>query len=130
MSYLTLNTGSAPAVPATGKVSLFADATRSLNLLDEKGVLNTLSNNNYLNYLRNSGFWFCQRQGPTATNCGSTTLRHGGGLTGCDGWGVWDGNANTTYTRVDTSTSTEVGIQARFYGQFLKVTGTEKIFVS
>lgn len=131
MSDLLLNETGEPSVPAAGKGKIYMDSSDRLpKLKDSKGVINSFGDSELPNYLRNSGFWFCQRQGSAATNCGSTTLRAGGGLTGLDAWGVWNENANTTAARTDTASSPETGLQSQNYGAFLKITSTGKYFVS
>lgn len=124
---VTLAKGAAPSAPASGYVSYYPDTEGRLRGYDVLGPIYQLYLSNRPNLLRNSGFWFAQRQTPgSATNCGSTTTRGIGG----DGWGVTNENANTTYQRTDTSGSVESGLQSQFYGSFVKVTSTGKFAVT
>ncbi|NBV19943.1 hypothetical protein [Janthinobacterium sp.] len=94
--------------------------------LDDKGVFNVLSDHADINYLRNSGWWFAQRQAPGTL----TTYSNVGGRIICaDGWGISNENASTQYRRVDTSGAKETGLQSRFWGEFTKITSTGKIAV-
>lgn len=129
---LILTQRTTPAAPGAGKVRIYLNSvTGRVEFVHADSRVSSPGDADLGNVLRNSGFWFAQRQPPAvATNCGSTTLRAGGGASGCDGWGVWNENANTTYQRVDTSGATETGLQGRFYGSFAKVTTTGKFFVS
>lgn len=128
---LTLVEQAAPSAVAS-KVRVYYDSTaKRLKLVYPDGRIGDPNDADLWNYVRNSGFWFAQRQNPAAaTNCGSTTLRAAGVLSGADGWGVWNENANTTYIRTDTSSSVETGLQNRYYGTFTKVTALGKFFVS
>lgn len=80
------------------------------------------------NFLRNSGFWFAQRQVPgTLTTYSSATAR----LITADGWGLTCENASSQYQRTDTAgASAETGLQSQYYGNFTKITSTGKLFVS
>lgn len=125
--YITIAKGSAPSAPSSGYTNLYPDSEGRIRAYDATGNVNQIYLSDRPNYLRNSGFWFAQRQTPgSATNCGSTTTRGIGG----DGWGVTNENANTTYQRTDTSGSVESGLQAQFYGSFVKVTSTGKFVVT
>lgn len=79
------------------------------------------------NLLRNSGFWFAQRQTPgTLTTYTNTTGR----ATCADGWGITNENASVQYRRVDVSGAPEAGLLSRFYGEFTKITAAGKIIVT
>lgn len=128
---ITLGEQAAPAGVA-GKCRVFYDSTaKRIKFVYPDNRQGDPNDADLFNYLRNSGMWFAQRQNPTAaTNCGSTTLRAAGGLSGADGWGAWNENANTTYTRTDTATTPETGLQTQYYGTWTKITATGKLFVS
>jgi hypothetical protein len=127
MSYLTFNTGAAPTTPAAGKLSVYVDsADRYLKTLDEKGVIGQPGDHELLNFIRNSGFWFAQRQTPaSAVTYSSTTGR----AICADGWGITNENASATHQRTDALTP-ETGLQGRFYGNFIKITSNGKLIVS
>lgn len=128
---LTLDEQASPAAIAAACRVYYNSTTKRFEMVFPDGRVGSPGDADLSNYLRNSGFWFAQRQIPaTPTNAGSTTLRAAGGTSGADGWGVWNENANTTFARVDTSSSPETGLQGRFYGSWLKVTSTGKFFVS
>lgn len=118
----------------SSQVQVYYDSTaKRLRMVYPDGRVADPGDADLTNYIRNSGMWFAQWQNPAnASNVGSTTLRagHVAGTGGCDGWGVWNENANTTYQRTDTSTTPETGLQGRFYGSFVKITSTGKFFVS
>lgn len=127
MSYLTRAKGAAPATPASGKSVQYVDAGGATHEINDSGVDNILSDSRLLNYLRNSGFWFAQRQNPAAlTTYSSATNR----LISADGWGVTCENASAQYIRTDTSSAPETNLQSRFYGQFTKITSTGKLEIT
>ena len=77
--------------------------------------------------LRNSGFWFAQRQAPASTTVyDSSTDR----LISADGWGISCANTAVTYARTDTIAAPEVNLQSRYYGRFVKVTSTGKMEIT
>jgi hypothetical protein len=91
------------------------------------GTTHQLTQAGRYNWVRNSGFWFAQRQVPgTATTYSSTTGR----AFTADGWAVTNENASATYARVDAGSAPETGLQARYYGQFIKTTSTGKLCIS
>jgi hypothetical protein len=127
MSYLTLNGGAAPATPAAGKIAIYADANGILHKIDDHGVISTPGDQDLTNRIRNSGFWFAQRQAPGTLTTYSATA---GRAISADGWGITNENASAQYIRVDTASSPETGLQGEFYGQFTKITSTGKLLVS
>lgn len=127
MSYLTLAKGAAPATPAAGKASAYVDATGNVHTIDATGVDSILTNTQLNNVLRNSGFWFAQRQNPAALATYSSATNR---LLSADGWGITCENASAQYIRTDTSTTPEAGLQSRYYGQFTKITNTGKLEVT
>lgn len=128
MSDITLAQVAQPSAPASGNAVFAVESTnRRPTLLDDKGVLNVLSNRDLPNAIRNSGFWFAQRQVPgTLTTYSSATAR----LICADGWGVTCENASAQYQRTDTNASPETGLASRFYGNFTKITSTGKLLVT
>jgi len=127
MSYLTQQKGAAPSTPAAGKATIYVDSTGMVHTIDATGMDSILSDGRLFNCLRNSGFWFAQRQAPaTLTTYSSTTNR----LITADGWGITNENASTQYVRTDTSTTPEANLQSRFYGQFTKITTLGKLVIS
>lgn len=79
------------------------------------------------NLIRNSGFWFGQRQ---AVNSATTYSNTTGRAISADGWGITNENASATYRRADTATTPETGMQGRYYGAFLKTTSNGKLCIS
>jgi hypothetical protein len=78
------------------------------------------------NFVRNSGFWFAQRQAPGTLATYDTAT----GRAFCaDGWAITNETASAQYIRVDALTP-ETGLAARFYGSFTKITNTGKFIVS
>lgn len=127
MSYQTFSKGAAPGTPAAGKTTIGVNADGTVQATDAGGFTATLTNDEISNIVRNSGFWFAQRQAPgTATTYSSTTGR----AISADGWGITNENASATYQRTDTTVAVEVGIATRNYGNFLKITATGKLVVS
>jgi hypothetical protein len=94
---------------------------------DQNGNLYQLIASDRPNLIRNSGFWFAQRQGAATATTYSTTS--GRNIT-ADGWGLTNENASATYQRIDTSGAVETGLQGRYYGQFLKITSDGKLCVA
>jgi hypothetical protein len=94
---------------------------------DSSGNLYQLTASDRPNLIRNSGFWWAQRQGvSTATTYSSTAGR----ALSADGWGITNENASATYIRIDTAGAVESGLQGRYYGQFLKITSAGKLCIS
>ena len=119
-----MNKGAAPALPAVGKSTYYVDASGNPHVIDASGVDNVLTADQIRNVLRNSGFWFAQRQNPAAlTTYSSATNR----LISADGWGITCENASAQYIRTDTSTTPEANLQNRYYGQLTKITTLGKV---
>ena len=128
MSYITLSGGSAPETPTGVKSRLFVRSTNDEYrpcVLNSAGVLSVIRGPQ-TNYVRNSGFWFAQRQTPSSATTYSNTS---GRAISADGWGITNENASATFQRQD-SAGFAFGIQGRFYGDFLKTTSTGKLVVS
>ncbi len=123
---LTRSQAATAATPGAGFNIDGVGTDRRPYCLDDKGVLNTLSDHADWNYLRNSGFWFAQRQAPGTL---TTYSNLGGRIICADGWGISNENASTQYRRVDTSGARETNLQSRFWGEFTKITSTGKIAV-
>src|SRR4029077_474880 len=127
MSYLTRTKRAAPATPPANKSTQYVDTNGQTHEINDTGVDNVLSDERLLNYLRNSGFWFAQRQNPAAlTTYSSATNR----LISADGWGITCENASAQYIRTDTSGAAEANLQSRYYGQFTKITSTGKLEIT
>lgn len=127
MSYATFNEGAAPATPANGKGTQYENVSSDPRFINDSGVDVDVSQKLKYNWLRNSGFWFAQRQSPgTLTTYSSTTLR---AIT-ADGWGVTNENASIQFLRVDATAALETGLTAPYYGQFSKITSTGKVAVT
>lgn len=127
MSYITLSKGAAPSVPAAGKCTAYMDANGYLHTLDATGVDGAVGDHELSNWIRNSGFWFAQRQPPATLTTYSATA---GRAIAADGWGITNENASAQYIRTDTQGAPETGLQGRFYGQFTKITANGKLIVS
>lgn len=127
MSYLLLTNSGAPATPAANKGLIYIDSTGRLKKITSDGVVTEPGDHELGNLLRNSGFWFAQRQAPATL---TTYTNAGGRILSADGWGISNENASTQYRRVDTSGAPESGLQGQFYGEFTKLTTTGKIQVS
>lgn len=127
MSRLVQTGGLTPPIPATGKVNTHADLDKRIRALDSAGILKLLEAANRYNYIRNSGFWFAQRQAPATLTTYSNTS---GRAFTADGWAVTNENASATFQRVDQSSSATAGLLSRFSGEFTKITSAGKIIVS
>lgn len=129
MSRVRFNTGAAPSSPSSGKGELYYDTTtKRLVFIDEKGQQCSISGGlDSLKVIINGGFKFAQRQVPgTLTSYAATANRS----YAADRWGMTIQTSSTQYQRVDTSTTPETGLQARFYGNFKQVTGAGKFIIS
>jgi len=127
MSYLTQSKLAAPSTPASGKGTWYIDVNGEPRFKDDNGVDIALSPKWKYNWMRNGGFWFAQRQAPgTLTTYSNLTGR----AIAADGWGITNENASVQYLRVDTMTSPETNLYARYYGQFTKITSTGKLVIS
>lgn len=130
MSFLTLNETVAPTTPAAAKMTTYTDKQGVLNYITDAGITGAVGQRSMFNWIRNSGFWFAQRQDPAALTTYSATA---GRAFSADGWGITNENASAQYIRVDTSGAAggfETGLQARFYGKFTKITSTGKLIMS
>lgn len=128
MSYITLTKSSTPAAPGTSKQTVWVDSDGFTRTIDDKGVIGSVGDHELFNYIRNSGFWFAQRQAPGTLTTYSSV---GGRIISADGWGISNENASTQYRRVDTiGAAVESGLTAQYYGEFTKITANGKIFVS
>ena len=117
----------APSTPASGKVLEYIDANGILRSINDQGVSWVVGNRDSYNWIRNSGFWHAQRQAPsTLTTYSNTTGRS---FT-ADGWAVTNENASVQYQRSDTATAVSTGQQARYFGNFTKITSTGKMIIS
>lgn len=124
MSRLILNATATPPPPAVGKISLFLDTTDGrVKGIDGAGVISALSETSGRNDLQNSGFDFAQRQVLTTVTTYSSV---GGRVYGADRWWMSNENASIDYAAVDTATTPEAGLQARFYGRIRKITALGK----
>ena len=77
--------------------------------------------------LRNSGFWFAQRQNPGNATTYSTST---GRAICADGWGLTCENTSSTYRRTDALIAPEANLQSRYYGRFLKTLITGKLEIT
>lgn len=128
MSDILFNEIATPSTPAAGKVKLFTDnVDRYLRTLDSKGVQGQVGDHELFNYVRNSGFWFAQRQAPATL---TTYSNVGGRILTADGWGISNENASTQFRRVDTTGAFETGLRNRFWGEYTKITANGKIIVT
>ena len=126
MSYLTQTAGAAPATPVAGKASAYSATGGRPRVIAADGSDFGLSGQPFFNFLRNSGFWFAQRQAPATLTTYSSV---GGRAITADAWGVSNENASIQFRRVDSSGAVETGLQSRHYGEFTKITATGKIQV-
>lgn len=127
MSYILLTGSGSPSTPAAGKSVIYIDSAGRMKKITSDGVVGEPGDHELVNLVRNSGFWFAQRQAPATLTTYSSV---GGRVISADGWGISNENASTQYRRVDTSGAAESGLQSQFYGEFTKITSTGKIQVS
>lgn len=79
------------------------------------------------NIVSNGGHDFAQRQVPgTLTTYSQVAARQ----YAADRWGITNENTSVQFRRVDTTGTQQTGLQARFYGEYSKLTSTGKIVVS
>lgn len=134
---LQLMQGADPGTPGTSMEIIWAKGsgndgngaslTNRIFAKDPSANLYQLTASDRPNLIRNSGFWFAQRQGAATATTYSTTS--GRNIT-ADGWGLTNENASATYQRIDTSGAVESGLQGRYYGQFLKITSAGKLCIA
>ncbi len=125
MSHLTQQKLAAtPSAPASGKVMEFVNSDGQKCVIDANGHVSVLASTVRSNLIRNSGFWFAQRQVPGTL---TTYSNVGGRALTADGWWISNENASTQYRRVDTTTATETNLAGRYYGEWTKITSTGKI---
>lgn len=119
-----------PSSPSTGNVTIYVNSSdNTVRALKEDGTEWILSEIGFRSYnaIMNGGFDFAQRQTPGNLTTYSNTS---GRAYGADRFGMTNQNASIQYQRVDTSSSTEVGITSRFYGKFKKITSAGKMVIS
>ena len=121
---LKMGNGAEPSTPATGYTTFFADSDGRGKTKNAAGILSLINGTDGLNYVRNAGFWFAQRQAPATLTTYSSV---GGRAITADGWSISNENASIQFRRVDSSGAVETGITNRFYGEFTKITATGKM---
>lgn len=124
MSDMQLAHVAEPSTPGAGTSLVYTDADGRLKLKGASGVVSLASGEDPINYIRNSGFWFAQRQAPATL---TTYSNVGGRIITADGWGISNENASTQYRRVDSSGAVETNLLSRFYGEFTKITAAGKL---
>jgi hypothetical protein len=130
VSRLRLNKVGTPATPAADKVELYVDTdTERLMMIDDTGQVIRITDDGLRgrNLLVNAELDYAQRQAPASLTTYSNTT---GRAYGADRWGVTNENASIQYQRTDTSAAPETGLQARFYGNWSKITSSGKIILS
>lgn len=126
MSTHLLSHVSEPATPSSGKSRFWIDSEGRVRSKGANGIVNLLSGEDPINYIRNSGFWFAQRQAPGTL---TTYSNVGGRAITADGWGISNENASTQFRRVDTIGALESGLITRYWGEYTKITANGKIQV-
>jgi len=124
-----LTSGTEPSTPASGVYGVFVDSSDGLLKVKKPdgslAVLNDIGRQD--NLLLNAEFQYLRRQVPgTLTTYSSTTAL----LYNADRWGAVNENASIQVNQVDTITSPETNLAARFYGQFKKITNQGKIIIA
>jgi len=133
MSFLKfIKQGIFPSVGIASKGIVALDADRRLKLLDENGVVSSLTNNALFsrNILINGGIAIQQRVATanTAIPSVSTTTRAG---QVADRWAVTTGNATTTsWAQIDAIGAPETGLSSRYYGKITQATNAAKFIFS
>ncbi len=119
----------APSAPSSGYGDLYFDTDDGrvkMKLAD--GSYQTLTDTGRAgNLLLNGGFRFAQRQAPATLTTYSNTS---GRTYGPDRWALTNENASVQFARVDTASSPETGLSARYYGQVKKITSAGKWILS
>lgn len=119
-----------PSTPAANFSTLYVDTVDMRRKeIDDKGTKNVLTPMGWRdnNIIINGEFDYAQRQVPgTLTTYSNTTGR----TYAADRWGMTNENASIQFQRIDTSSATEVNLNARFYGKYKKITGVGKMFIS
>ena len=125
---LILENISAPTHAVSGETTLYADINSNspVSVVDQRGAVTHLGDIHNPNAVRNSGFWFAQRQAPATLTTYSSV---GGRVITADGWGISCENASMQYVRADTGISPETNLVNRYYGNFTKITTTGKMVV-
>lgn len=123
MSYLTLADGITPATPASAKTRLYTQAGRVASV-DSSGANRFKGGSAPWNLLRNSGFWFAQRQAPAAGT--AYTPAANSRIVFADGWS-FASTLTLDYSRWDTSgnnySGVTEGMPSRFLGSLIKPNG-------
>lgn len=133
MSYQVFTKTAAPATPAVNKVTNYVDtADKRTKQIDDAGVISTFTSDGQKdrNLVANGSFRIQQRVATAATAIpGITTSTRGGQV--ADRWAVTTSVAtNITWAQIDTSGSTETGLQARYYGSVAVTTAGKKVMLS
>lgn len=124
---IRFNEGAASGTPAAGKSDLFHDsADGHLKRVRDTGSTDTVSEDGrrLRSVITNPEFAYAQRQvNTTATTYSSTSTR----TWSADRWSHVNENASMQFQTVDTVAAPEAGLQARFYGRFVKTTSQGKL---
>lgn len=119
-----------PGTPPVNTGRVFLDtADGRPKFVDENGLAWALSADGMRdqNLIINGGFDYAQRQVPgTLTTYSQTASRQ----YTADRWSISNENASIQFRRVDTTGTQQAGLQARFYGEFSKLTSAGKIVVA
>lgn len=126
----TLKRAVSAALALTNYGVLVADSSDGKpKYVDDNGNVYVLSSDGMRdrNLADNGGFDLAQRQTPgTLTTYSQTASRQ----YTADRWSITNENASVQYRRVDTAGTQQAGLQARYYGEYSKLTSTGKMVVS
>lgn len=119
-----------PSAPPANRGRIYYDTTAGKPMfIDENGLTWSLSSDGARdqNLMVNGSFEYAQRQVPgTLTTYSNTVSR----VYGPDRFAITNENTSVQYRRVDTISSPQTGMTARFYGEFSKITSTGKLTLS
>src|SRR5262245_14430320 len=133
MSNLLMTKSAQPAAPAANKVQEYVDtADRRKKTIDEYGNIYNMANIGPLdeNILYNGGFMISQRVATNSTAItGLSTSTRAGQV--CDRWALTASVAtNLTWGTIDTGSTGETGLLARYYGNWIATTAGKKVMIS
>lgn len=123
----------APTTPASNKLELYFDTVDGgTKVIDEKGVISTLSNDGMhdRNIITNGGFCIQQKVATaSAAIAGISTTTRGGVVSDC--WCVTSSVAsNLNWAQIDTNGAQDTGLQSRYYGSIISSTAGKKVMLS
>jgi hypothetical protein len=130
---IIFNETAAPSTPAAGKQTMFYDSSdQKTKCVKDEGYTSTLSNDGLQDrsVIINGGMMIQQKVAAASTAIlGISTTTRAGVV--ADRWAVTTSVAsNLNWAQIDSATTQETGLVARFYGSIISATAGKKVMLS